>query len=175
MSVQHNSIVTLIKSGAPYLRIDMIYMIYLDMDYFSIVCFSIYYSCFLYIQHVVARNKFTSFRPWKTETLTLLTVKENLYTNLLRTIISSLVNKNYYYIVTLFLRYAFLFCLSGFCISLSALKYPWIRSILCRWKREILCQRKSNTLSSWFFFVFYVGRTYILRSLLFIKVISQWI
>ena len=132
MSIQHNSIVTLMKSGAPYFCIDMIYMIYLDMDYFSIVCLSIYYSCFLYIQHVVARNKFTSFRPWKTETLTLLTVKENLYTNLLRTIISSLVNKNCYYIVTLFLRYAFPFCLSGFFISLSALKYPWIRSILCR-------------------------------------------
>ena len=132
-------------------------------------------SCFLYILQVVTRNKFIYFWLLKRDNLTLLTVKENLYTNLLRTIISSLVNKNYYYIVTLFLRYAFLFCLSGFCISLSALKYPWIRSILCRWKREILCQRKSNTLSSWFFFVFYVGRTYILRGLLFIKVISQWI
>ena len=43
--------------------------------------------------------KFTSFRPWKIELLTLLTVKENLYKNLLRTIISSLVNKKNYYFV----------------------------------------------------------------------------
>ena len=53
----------------------------------------------------MTRNNFTSFRPWKLETLTPLTVKENLYTNLLRTLVSSLVNKNYYYIVILFLCY----------------------------------------------------------------------
>ena len=63
----------------------------------------IFSSCFLYIQYVVTRNKFASFRAWKLDTLTLLTVKENLNTNLLRTIISSLVNKNYYYAVILFL------------------------------------------------------------------------
>ena len=51
----------------------------------------IFSSCFLYIQYVVTRNKFASFRAWKLDTLTLLTVKENLNTNLLRTIISSLV------------------------------------------------------------------------------------
>ena len=53
----------------------------------------------------MTRNNFTSFRPWKLETLTPLTVKENLYTNLLRTLVSSLVNENYYYIVILFLCY----------------------------------------------------------------------
>ena len=53
----------------------------------------------------MTRNNFTSCRPWKLETLTPLTVKENLYTNLLRTLVSSLVNKNYYYIVILFLCY----------------------------------------------------------------------
>ena len=37
--------------------------------------FKIFNSCFLCIQQVVARNKFTSFRPWKLETLTLLTAK----------------------------------------------------------------------------------------------------
>ena len=60
---------------------------------------------FLYIQHVVTRNQFTSFKIWKLETLAFLTVKESLYTNLLRTIISSFINKNYYYIVILFLLY----------------------------------------------------------------------
>ena len=31
------------KSGAPFFRIDMIYMIYLAVKYFSVVCVSIYY------------------------------------------------------------------------------------------------------------------------------------
>ena len=115
------------KSGAPFFRIDIIYMIYFAVKYFSVVCLSIYYeklavnctyddgkevkflsvrhnlkcicvkmlvfethfkifnSCFLYIQHIIRRNKFTPFKPWKLEILTLLTVKENLYMNLLRT------------------------------------------------------------------------------------------
>ena len=72
--------------------------------------FKIFNSCFLYIQQVVTRNKFISYRPRKLMTLNFLTVKENLCTNLLRTIVSSLVNKNYYYIVMLFLCYVFLFC-----------------------------------------------------------------
>ena len=66
----------------------------------------------------MTRNKFTSFRPWKLETLTLLTVKENLFTNLLRTIISSLVNKNYYYIVILHLCYVSPFVSKGSVFSL---------------------------------------------------------
>ena len=66
----------------------------------------------------MTRNNFTSFRPWKLETLTLLTVKENLYTNLLRTKISSLVNKNYYYTVILFLRYDFPLASKGFAFPL---------------------------------------------------------
>ena len=41
----------------------------------------------MYIQHVVTRNKFTSFRDWKLETLTFLSIKKNLHTTLLRTII----------------------------------------------------------------------------------------
>ena len=52
--------------------------------------------------------------------------------NLLRTIISSSVNKNYYYIGTLFLCYVFLFVSKNFFISLAALNYPgfWIRKYL---------------------------------------------
>ena len=71
-----------------------------------------------YTQNVVTRNKFTLFRPWKLENLTLLTVKENLYTNLLLTIISSLANKNYYYIVISFLCYVFCFASKGFVFPL---------------------------------------------------------
>ena len=81
--------------------------------------FKIFNSCFLYVQQVVTRNKLISYRPCKLMTLNFLTVKENLCTNLLRTIISSLVNKNFYYIVMLFLCYASLF----FCISRGTLKY----------------------------------------------------
>ena len=32
------------KSGAPFSRIDIMYMIYLDVKYFSVVCLSIYYE-----------------------------------------------------------------------------------------------------------------------------------
>ena len=32
------------KSGAPFFRIDIMYMIYLDVKYFSVVCLSIYYE-----------------------------------------------------------------------------------------------------------------------------------
>ena len=145
------------KSGAPFYRIDIISMIYLDETHFSVVNLNIYYEklaiktalttmrhCFAKKLHfgpfniiwnsivlkyqclkhtskffihvfcisnnVVTRNKFTSFRPWKLETLTFLTFKENLYMNLLQTIIYSLyslVNKNCYYKGTLFLRYVF--------------------------------------------------------------------
>ena len=38
--------------------------------------FKIFSSSFLHIQHFVMRNKFTSFRPWKLETLILVIVKE---------------------------------------------------------------------------------------------------
>ena len=31
------------KSGAPFFRIDIIYMIYLDVIYFSVVCLGLYY------------------------------------------------------------------------------------------------------------------------------------
>ena len=74
----------------------------------------IFSSGFLYMQHVITRNKFTSFRPWKLETLTLLRVKEYLYKNLLRTIVSSLVNKNHYHIVISFLCYVSPFASKGF-------------------------------------------------------------
>ena len=84
----------------------------------------IFSSCFLYIQYVVTRNKFASFRAWKLDTLTLLTVKENLNTNLLRTIISSLVNKNYYYAVILFLCYVFHFASKGFVFPLLCWSIP---------------------------------------------------
>ena len=109
MFIRHNSTLTLMKSGAPFFRIDIMYMIYLNVNFLSVVCLSIYYekltvkttlttighlfaiklnycqsniicnsialkcqclkhflkhlkifdSCFLYIQQVVTRNKFT--------------------------------------------------------------------------------------------------------------------
>ena len=44
MAIRHNSILTLMKSGAPFFCIDIIYMIYLDVKYFSVVCLNIYYK-----------------------------------------------------------------------------------------------------------------------------------
>ena len=44
VSIRHNSILTLMKSGAPFFRIDKIYMIYFDVRYFSVVFLSIYYE-----------------------------------------------------------------------------------------------------------------------------------
>ena len=44
VSIQHNSKLTLVISGAPFFGIDIMYMIYLDVKYFSIVCLSIYYE-----------------------------------------------------------------------------------------------------------------------------------
>ena len=46
VSIRHNSILTLMKSGAPFFRIDIMYMIYLDGKYFSVVCLNIYYEKF---------------------------------------------------------------------------------------------------------------------------------
>ena len=42
--ILHNSILALMKSGAPFFCIDIICMIYLDLTYFSVVCLSIYYD-----------------------------------------------------------------------------------------------------------------------------------
>ena len=58
-------------------------------------------------------------RLWKLETLAFLTVQKILYTNLLRTIICSLVNKNYCYFVILLLRYVFPFASKEFEVSLD--------------------------------------------------------
>ena len=44
VSIRHDSILTLMKSGAPFFRIDVIYIIYLDLKYFSIVCLIIYHD-----------------------------------------------------------------------------------------------------------------------------------
>ena len=44
MSNRHHSILTLMKSGATFSSIDIIYMIYLDVKYFSVVCPSIYHE-----------------------------------------------------------------------------------------------------------------------------------
>ena len=118
VSILHNSILTLMKSGAPFSCIDIIYMIYLDVKYFSVVCLSIYYSCFSYIQHVVARNKFTSFIPWKLETLTLFTVKRKFVYEFTTNNNFSLVNKNYYCSVTLLFCYVFPFASKVFVFPL---------------------------------------------------------
>ena len=44
VSIRHNSKLTLIKSDAPFFGIDLMYMIFLDVKYFSVVCLSIYYE-----------------------------------------------------------------------------------------------------------------------------------
>ena len=44
ITIQHNSKLTLMKSGAPFSRADIICMIYLDLKYFSVVCLSIYHE-----------------------------------------------------------------------------------------------------------------------------------
>ena len=40
--IQHNCILTLMKSGALFFRIHVAYMIYLDVERFSVVCLSVY-------------------------------------------------------------------------------------------------------------------------------------
>ena len=74
----------------------------------------------LYIQHVVT----TWSRPWKLKNLTFLIVKETLYTNLLRTMIASLVNKNYYDTVILFLGHVFPFVSCSFLFPLLYWSIP---------------------------------------------------
>ena len=82
--------------------------------------FKILNSCLLYIQHVVT----TLYGPWKLKNLTFLTVKETLHTNLLRTMIISRVNKNYYYTVTLFLGHVLPFVSCSFVFPLLHWSIP---------------------------------------------------
>ena len=62
MSVRYNSISTLIKSGTPFFCLDIIYMIYLDVKYFLVVCVSIYYeklavkSTLTTVEHFLAKK-----------------------------------------------------------------------------------------------------------------------
>ena len=42
--IRHNSILTLMKPGAPFFLINIIYIIYLDIKYLSVVVLSIYYE-----------------------------------------------------------------------------------------------------------------------------------
>ena len=44
VSIGHNSISNLMKSAGPFFRIDIMYMIYLAVNYFSVVCLSIYHE-----------------------------------------------------------------------------------------------------------------------------------
>ena len=44
VSIRYNSILTLMKSGAPLFGIDLMYMIDLDVKYFLVVCLSIFYE-----------------------------------------------------------------------------------------------------------------------------------
>ena len=60
VSFRHNSILTLMKSGAPFLSIDIIYMIYLDVKYFSVVYFSIYYEKFAVKTALTTMRRFFS-------------------------------------------------------------------------------------------------------------------
>ena len=55
VSIRHNSISTLMKSGASIFHTDIMYMIYLDMKHFSVVGLSIYYKkhiAILFLCHV---------------------------------------------------------------------------------------------------------------------------
>ena len=44
VSIRHDSMLTLMKSGAPFFHIDLMYMIYLYVKYFSVVFLSICYE-----------------------------------------------------------------------------------------------------------------------------------
>ena len=44
VSIRYSRILTLVKSGAPFFRSDIMYMIYLDVKYFSVVCLCVYYE-----------------------------------------------------------------------------------------------------------------------------------
>ena len=131
---------------------------------------------FFYIQHIVTRNKFTLFNPWKLETFTPLTVKENLITNLLRAIISSLVNKNYYYIVILFLQFVILFVSKDLLFPLLRWSMPEFWKIWKNWKifQSILCQMdKYNLFLSTNILLCYVLTILIHHFVLFFSVLSQ--
>ena len=83
-----------------------------------------------------------SFRPGKLETLTLLTVKQNLYMNLLRKIMSSLVNSHYYfYIVILFLCYVFPFASKDFV-------FPLLSCIILYFELERIFKKVSKIFQS---------------------------
>ena len=73
--------------------------------------------------------------------LILLTVKENLYMNLQRTIISPLVNKNYYYIAILFLCYVFPFASAYFV-------FPLLRWIILDFELEHILKQISKIFQS---------------------------
>ena len=105
-------------------------------------------------------------------------------TKLLRTIIFSLVNKNYYYIVILFLCYVSFLPLR-FCIFLATLEYPWIlnQSAFFQKKRKkktpkifksMLCQmEKCNLFLSANFLLIDVLLILIHHFLLFFSIPSQ--
>ena len=53
MSIRHNNIVTLMKSGTPFFHFDVMYMIDLDVKYFSVVCLSIYQEKLAVIMYMI--------------------------------------------------------------------------------------------------------------------------
>ena len=73
--------------------------------------------------------------------LILVTVKENLCMNLQRTIISPLVNKNYYYIAILFLCYVFPFASAYFV-------FPLLRWIILDFELEHILKQISKIFQS---------------------------
>ena len=56
VSIWHSSMLTLMKSGGPFFRIDIMYMIYLEVKYFLVAGFSIYY------QKLAVKTKLTAIR-----------------------------------------------------------------------------------------------------------------
>ena len=132
---------------------------------------------FLLIQHVVTRNKFTLFRTWKLGTFTLQSKK--LYANLLRTRDSSVVSKNYYYIVILFLYYVFSFASKGFVFYLLRWSIPGfsIRTYFLKIKfpkhfQSIRRMDKCNLFLSTNVLLFYVLTTLIHHFVLFFSILS---
>ena len=67
VSIQHNSILTLMKSGAPFFCIDIIYMICLNVKYFPVVCLSIYFPvvCLsIYYEKLATKTRHTMMEPF---------------------------------------------------------------------------------------------------------------
>ena len=99
VSIRHNGILTLIKSGVPFFRIDIIYIIYLDVKYFLVVCLSIYH------EKRAVKTTLTAIRHFFSKKLKFCPSRHNLKLN---------------YVKMVMLETHFRIFNSYFCISLSS-------------------------------------------------------